>query len=102
MASSLGAGEAPGVSPQREPALSATPPATGRVKLFSLERGYGFIRPEGGEADAYFLRANVEKPKGFVRVGDRVKYEVVKTDKGPQIMHIIRIDDAGNEDETGA
>lgn len=81
-------------------AASPQVPVTGRVKLFSLERGYGFIKPESGAADVYFLRANVEKPKGFLRVGDRVRYEVIKTDKGPQVMHIRKINDDGSEDDS--
>ena len=89
----------------REPVLVssvASPPVpiTGRVTLFSLERGYGFIKPESGASDVYFLRVNVEKPKGFMRVGDRCRYEVKKTDKGPQVMHIRKINDDGSEDDS--
>lgn len=72
----------------------------GRVKLFSLERGYGFIKPESGP-DVYFLRANVERPKGFLRVGDFVRFEVTKTDKGPVPMHIRRLKEDGSEDTEG-
>jgi cold shock protein len=74
----------------------------GRVKLFSLERGYGFVKPDGGGPDLYILRANIEKPKGFLRVGDYVCFQVIKTDKGPQVMHIRAIKDDGSEVADGA
>ena len=69
----------------------------GRVKLFSLERGYGFIKPDAPGPDVYFLRVNVEKPKGFLRTGDYVRYEIVKTDKGPTVMHIRLLNADGTE-----
>jgi cold shock protein len=73
----------------------------GRVKLFSLERGYGFVKPDGGGPDLYILRANIEKPKGFLRVGDYVCFQVTKTDKGPQVLHIRAIKDDGSEVSDG-
>jgi CspA family cold shock protein len=52
--------------------------ATGTVKFFNTERGYGFIAPEGGGADV-FLHISALEAAGMrsVSEGDRVSYDAV-------------------------
>ena len=69
----------------------------GRVMLFSLERGYGFLTPEVSGQDLYVLRLNVEWPSGLLRAGDRRRYHIVKTDKGPQLMHVRTVNEDGTD-----
>ena len=73
----------------------------GRVKLFSLERGYGFIKPDGGGADVYVTRMNVEKPKGLLRPGDYVVFQVQKQKGQPQAVFVKRLKEDGTEDDAG-
>ena len=52
---------------------------TGRVKWFNRTKGYGFIEPEGGGADAFVHISAVEKA-GLEELteGQRVQFELVK------------------------
>lgn len=56
----------------------------GTVKWFSTSKGYGFITRESGED--VFVHYSGIKGQGFrsLREGDKVKFEVETTDKGPQ------------------
>ena len=51
---------------------------TGIVKWFNANKGYGFIQPESGEADAFVHISAVERAglRGL-NEGQRIKYELV-------------------------
>jgi CspA family cold shock protein len=52
--------------------------ATGTVKFFNGERGYGFIAPEDGGTDV-FLHISAVEAAGLQRVseGDRLSFDLV-------------------------
>jgi CspA family cold shock protein len=52
--------------------------ATGTVKFFNIERGYGFITPEGGGPDV-FLHVSAIEAAGIRNVseGDRLSFDAV-------------------------
>jgi CspA family cold shock protein len=66
-----------------------TPVATGTVKWFSPEKGYGFITPEDGSADV-FVHFSAIAGAGYRNLdeGQRVEYEVTQGDKGPQAANV--------------
>jgi CspA family cold shock protein len=51
---------------------------TGVVKFFNINRGFGFIQPDGGGKDAFVHISAVERA-GLDRLieGQKVEYEVV-------------------------
>jgi cold shock protein len=57
--------------------------ATGTVKWFSEEKGYGFILPEGGEEEIFVHYTDVEG-EGFrsLTEGERVSYEAARSARG--------------------
>jgi CspA family cold shock protein len=59
--------------------------ATGTVKWFSVEKGYGFIEQEGGE-DIFVHHSEVRGPD--LREGDRVEFEVGEGRKGPAAKNV--------------
>ena len=65
----------------------------GVVKWFNGEKGYGFIARDSGEKDVFvhFTAINAE---GFrtLREGQRVEFEVVQGQKGPQAQSVEIID----------
>jgi cold shock protein len=51
---------------------------TGRVKWFSVEKGFGFIAPDDGSKDAcVYTNAVTRSGLGELRVGQRVSFELV-------------------------
>ena len=64
---------------------------TGRVKWFSLEKGFGFIDSDEGQ-DVY-LSANA-LPEGVttVKPGTKLEFSVAEGRRGPQAMQIRVID----------
>ena len=63
--------------------------ATGTVKWFNDDKGYGFIAPDDGSADV-FAHFSAINSTGFrsLNEGDKVSYEVQQGPKGLQAANI--------------
>lgn len=64
---------------------------TGTVKWFNAKKGYGFISDEGGQ-DIFVHFSALEMP-GFkvLEEGEKVEYEVVEGEKGPQASRVVKV-----------
>ena len=63
--------------------------ATGTVKWFNSEKGYGFIAPEDGSADV-FAHYSAIQSQGFrtLEENQRVEFDVTQGPKGPQAENV--------------
>ncbi len=64
---------------------------TGTVKWFNAKKGYGFISDENG--DDIFVHFSALNMSGFkvLEEGDKVEYEVVEGEKGPQAANVTKL-----------
>jgi cold shock protein len=64
----------------------------GRVKWFDAAKGYGFIVPDGGEADV-LIHVTVLRRDGFsaIREGARVVAEAQRRERGLQVFRVISV-----------
>ena len=93
-----------GPAPRGEPARSGTRargghrdafdvPARGGegvVARYDADRGFGFIAPDAGGADL-FVHVSVIRGAEALRQGDRVRYQVRQSDRGPQADRVERM-----------
>jgi CspA family cold shock protein len=65
--------------------------ATGTVKWFNAEKGYGFIEQEGGGPDV-FVHFRAITGSGFkaLHEGEHVTFDVEQDQKGPQAVGVVR------------
>ncbi len=66
--------------------------ATGTVKWFSDEKGFGFITPDDGEKDL-FVHFSAISGDGYrsLAEGAKVSYEAEQGDKGPKAVDVVKI-----------
>src|SRR5688500_8914367 len=71
------------------PSIGGPPMATGTVKWFSDDKGYGFITPDDGEKDV-FVHHTAIAGSGFKSLaeGTKVEYEVEQGPKGPNAANV--------------
>ncbi|CAM5489618.1 hypothetical protein SABIM44S_03010 [Streptomyces abikoensis] len=64
--------------------------ATGTVKWFNSEKGFGFIAQDGGGADVFAHYSNIAT-QGFreLQEGQKVTFDVTQGHKGPQAENIV-------------
>jgi cold shock protein len=63
----------------------------GTVKWFNDAKGFGFLSQDGG-ADVFVHHSEI-RAEGFrtLAEGDRVRFEVVQSPKGPRAANVSRI-----------
>ncbi len=64
--------------------------ASGTVKWFNAEKGFGFIEQDGGGADVFAHYSNINA-QGFreLQEGQKVTFDVTQGQKGPQAENIL-------------
>lgn len=63
----------------------------GKVKWFNQEKGYGFI--ECDEGKDVFVHYSAIQEKGFktLKEGQRVEFEIVQGERGPQASKVVKL-----------
>ena len=63
----------------------------GKVKWFNAEKGYGFIeREDGGDVFVHYSAIQGEGYKTLDE-GDKVTFDIVEGDRGPQAQNVVKI-----------
>jgi CspA family cold shock protein len=60
--------------------------ATGKVKFFNDEKGFGFIVPDDGSKDLFVHISAVQA--GTLTENDKVEYEIGEGQKGPCAVQV--------------
>ncbi|OIJ68183.1 cold-shock protein [Streptomyces mangrovisoli] len=66
--------------------------ASGTVKWFNSEKGYGFIAQDGGGPDVFAHYSEIQSNGGFRELteGEHVTFQIGQGQKGPQAQNIVR------------
>jgi CspA family cold shock protein len=61
--------------------------ASGIVKFFNVQKGFGFITPSDGSKDLFVHKSGT---KTELHEGDKVSYDVEQTAKGPSAVNVSK------------
>jgi CspA family cold shock protein len=64
---------------------------TGTVKWFNSEKGFGFIEVEGGNDVFVHFSAIVGDGYKSLEEGQRVEFNVVQGNRGPQAENVVKL-----------
>ena len=63
----------------------------GKVKWFNSEKGFGFIEVDGG--DDVFVHFTAIQGEGYksLEEGEKVSFEIVEGNRGPQASNVVKL-----------
>ena len=66
--------------------------ATGTVKWFNAQKGFGFIQPDDGGKDLFVHHSSIQS-RGFRSLdeGQQVEFDVEQGDKGLQAVNVTAL-----------
>jgi CspA family cold shock protein len=64
--------------------------ATGTVKFFNNEKGFGFITQDGGGSKDVFVHIN-NVSGDSINEGDKVEFDVAQGKKGPEAQNVKKV-----------
>jgi CspA family cold shock protein len=68
--------------------------ATGSVKWFNTQKGFGFIAPDGGDKDVFVHVSALERSGvSFLHEGQKVEFEVGRDRKGRVAVETLKVVD---------
>ncbi|HAZ63635.1 MAG TPA: hypothetical protein DCZ72_08520 [Armatimonadetes bacterium] len=63
--------------------------ATGTVKWYDTEKGYGFVYEDNANRDVFLHSADIDEPEPkTLYEGHRVRFEVEDSDRGPRATNV--------------
>ncbi|MBE6116999.1 MAG: cold-shock protein [Solobacterium sp.] len=65
--------------------------ATGKVKWFNAEKGYGFIKTEDGTDIFVHYTAIVADGFRTLEEGQEVSFDITQSDRGPQASNVVKL-----------
>lgn len=64
----------------------------GKVKFFNDRKGYGFLSVEGQKEDVFCHYSAIKMTgRKSLAEGDRVSFDVVDGEKGPQAQSVVKL-----------
>ncbi len=74
--------------------------ATGTVKWYDLEKGYGFVYEDNANRDVFLHSADIQEPEPKILYeGHRVSFEVEESERGPRAVEVRVITGTERPDE---
>jgi CspA family cold shock protein len=72
--------------------------ASGTVKWFNEENGYGYIAPDEGDTDLFVHRGSIvgDWRTRTLPAGTRVRFELRKGGMGPEAIHVLPLATKGS------
>lgn len=65
--------------------------ATGKVKWFNAEKGYGFITTDDGKDVFVHFSAIVADGYKSLDEGQAVEFDITQSDRGPQAANVVKL-----------
>ena len=66
---------------------------SGIVKFFDDQKGFGFIKMEGGKKDVFVHYSDIQaEGRKTLKENQKVAFDVVDTDKGQKAQQVVALD----------
>ena len=63
----------------------------GTIKWYNPSKGYGFIAQDDGGKDVFLHRNEIPEGSNSFNEGDKIEFEIVEGEKGPNASKVTKV-----------